>query len=262
MLILPTSHYMQLGEIVLYLLSAQKGWPLHGQGHVLDNISELINLVDELKLPATQAQAQELRKFGDNLSREWGHRSLSESEVKQLTSIVSRLRETLHAESGEQVACVLVDDRFGAGKLLTDVRYLMTARVYDLLPEPVRKDFTDAGRCIAFELPDSAALHLARGYEALIEHYQRSRSGGHRMNNRKWGLTAGDLLECLDGAPAGLREQIESTLRELGHAGSNASQAFTIERVKELFTRVTDTSVRIMEDLAGSGSAREAAGVA
>lgn len=243
---------MQLGELTVYLMGAQKGWPVHGPDHVLDNVSALINLVNELRLPQTQASLDDLRKLMNQMGGEWAKKSLGEGEARLLVSTVARLRETMHAESDQQLACILADDQFGAERLLGDVRYLMTPRVYDLLPDVVRRDFTAAGRCIAFEMSDAAAFHLSRAMSELVAFYQSELKGGGgaKINDRRWGLETDDLLECLDGAPGDIVQHIGSLVRELGRPERTPGASFTIERVRELFGAAAESAIQIVGDIA------------
>jgi hypothetical protein len=242
---------MQLGELTVYLMGAQKGWPIHGPDHVLDNVSALINLVNELRLPQSQASLDELRVLMNQMGSEWSKKMLGESEARLLVSTVGRLRETMHAESDQQLACILADDQFGAQRLLGDVRYLMTPRVYDLLPDAVRNDFTGAGRCIAFEMPDAAAFHLSRAMGELVAFYQSELSGGAgRVNDRRWGLETDDLLECLDGAPGDIVQSVGSLVRELGRPERTPGASFTIERVRDLFSVAAESAIQVMGDIA------------
>ena len=251
---------MQLGELTVYLMGAQKGWPVHGPDHVLDNVSALINLVNELRLPQSQASLDELRVLMNQMGSEWSKKALGEADARLLVSTVARLRETMHAESDQQLACILADDQFGAQRLLGDVRYLMTPKVYDLLPEAVRRDFTSAGRCIAFEMPDAAAFHLSRAVGELVGFYQSelSGSGSGRVNDRRWGLETDDLLECLGGAPGDIVQSVGALVRELGRPERTPGASFTIERVRDLFSVAAESAIQVMGDIARRHTSVEA----
>lgn len=262
MLVLPTSHYTRLGEMIIYLMTAQKGWPVHGPDHVLENISTLCNLVNELKLPRTHAQLAELRSYADDMASDWRRKTLGESDAKLLVSIVARLRETLMSESQEQLACVLIDNRFGARKLLSDVRYLMTPRVYDLLPTQVRRDLSDAGRCIAFELGASAGFHLARALEGLVNFYYAEAAGGTagRLNDSKWGLTAEDLIPSIAGAPREVTEKLGDVLKRVGDPSRSLQTETTLEMAREMFAEVIEAAMLVIDDLAARGTPPVSAG--
>jgi len=250
MLVLPTSRYMNLGELTLYLLGAEKGWPIHGPDHLLEHINTFCRLISELRMPATQSELHDLRRFADNLSNDWRQRNLTEREARQLQQIVARVRAVIHEECASQLACVLADDRFGADKLMSDVRYLMSPRVYDVLPEPVRRDLTDAGRCIAFELAPSAAFHLARALESIIDFYAREIRAGGGVNARKFGLDPEDALACLDSAPTELVDDLAKLRERLGNPARQPELTFTLDQARDLFAQLAAIALRMVESIA------------
>jgi len=251
---------MRLGELTRHLLSAQKGWPIHGPEHVLDMISLFINLVNELHLPQTSGDLMELHRFADSLGGKLRHRNLGESEARQLVTIVSRVRETLAVESSEQLACVLIDDRFGASKLMTDVRALLGEKVFDLLPAAVRRDFADAGRCLGFELPDASALHLARALDGVVDFYYHEMTGGPALNDDRWGLDGSDLISGLEEVPDKIQREVKSLLHTLRKQSREETSVFTIQQMRELFERTAAGTAQLIGHLASRLGAREPAG--
>jgi hypothetical protein len=107
---------------------------------------------------------------------------LTPEEAEELRSIMNELRPTLDAESEGNIAFIVNDKRIDVNKLLDDVPSLMAPDVFLTLPEVAQYDFIQAGKCIAFELPTSAAFHLLRATEATLRHLylavtQKSTSG-------------------------------------------------------------------------------------
>ena len=74
-------------------------------------------------------------------------------------------------EASNLQAYIISEKRLPTEKLLSNISGLFGTSVFFALPELCKYDFTQAGKCIAFELPTSAAFHTLRGTEGVLRSY-------------------------------------------------------------------------------------------
>ena len=118
---------------------------------------------------------------------------LSEEQAVELNMICHNLRRTLEAELTTLEAFIVTPKRFDINKLLNDIGSLMSPDIFSELPEIVRYDFTEAGKCIAFGRPTAAAFHLLRGTEAVLRHFYCTLIRRKRVSPLLWGEMTKDL---------------------------------------------------------------------
>jgi hypothetical protein len=107
--------------------------------------------------------------------------NLTKEQAEKLSSAMRELRNTLEAEIKGFDAYVVTPKRVDVTKLISNVPSLFAPNVFEKLPEIVRYDLVEAGKCIAFERPTAAAFHLTRATESVLRafycfHIRRERS--------------------------------------------------------------------------------------
>ncbi|WP_369045202.1 hypothetical protein [Sinomonas sp. P10A9] len=158
------------------------------------------------------------------------------------------VREALLAEAEGTVNYVASDKRYTVRKLTEEFTSLMAHGVYDALPEIAQRDFREAGKCIAYELPTSAAFHLMRGTEAVLRHYyeqkvRRSRIGEPRM----WGPITNHLKD--KKTPSGLIEALDNIRRNYRNPTQHPDKIYDLDEAQDLLSLSLDVTNRMMRDL-------------
>lgn len=87
------------------------------------------------------------------------------------------------------------------------------------LGEDAKKDFGQAGRCIAFDLPTSAAFHLTRAIESVLRKYHS--------------------LACATSNSAGKRPEMATCINELRKAGADPKLLDILDHFRELHRNTT-----------------------
>jgi len=186
--------YFFFGTAVRYLQDVEAKYPIFGGKAVLANIDIFLDELDQLGLKVTSIAAFELRGFKRKLSKIKDKNSvLSEEQAVELNMICHNLRRTLEAELTTLEAFIVTPKRFDINKLLNDIGSLMSPDIFSELPEIVRYDFTEAGKCIAFGRPTAAAFHLLRGTEAVLRHFYCTLIRRKRVSPLLWGEMTKDL---------------------------------------------------------------------
>ena len=86
MLLLAIRGYINLGEILWYLMYAQEGWAIRGEKQVLDYIDTIFKYLDDFNLPVTRRAGEELAGFQAKLKGTEGKNTLQ--VMRQLNLVI------------------------------------------------------------------------------------------------------------------------------------------------------------------------------
>ncbi len=157
-------------------MDAYEGMPVHAQGQmwVLPVIADLFTRLEDMNLVVTHRVAIPLREIQTRLQATAADHRLTKQEAEELSAAAKRIRETLFAEAQGNVAFIVTDKRYDVNRLLANIGALMAPGVFDKLPDIAKYDFSEAGKCIAFERPTAAAFHLLRVTEGVLRKFYLS----------------------------------------------------------------------------------------
>lgn len=98
---------------------------------------------------------------------------LSAQMATQLNGTMKELLNVLKVESGRRHAYVPESRRFDVERLLNNPSQLFASELFDALPDLVKYDLSESGRCLAFGLPTAAAFHALRAIEGELRDFYR-----------------------------------------------------------------------------------------
>jgi hypothetical protein len=186
-------YYYEFGQCTRYLQDALSGTPIHEDTFILTNIKAFLKFVDDLGLTVTSRTTRELIRFRDLISNLENGQTLNEAQAKNLRSMMLTIRSTLTAELTGFETYIVTPKIIDVDRLLHDVGSLFAPDIFWRLPEIAQYDFTEAGKCIAFERPTAAAFHVLRGTEAVLREYYCFHVRQKRIRDRVWGEIVKDL---------------------------------------------------------------------
>lgn len=242
----PISSYIVFGTELRYIQDVKAGWRVHGEDLILKNIDRFFTHLQEFDLPVTQRAAYKLRQFRDELVKSDSDHKLTADEASKLTGIMNDVRNTLFAEAEGNVAFIVTDKRIDVNKLLSDVPALMAPSIFNSLPDIAQYDFIGAGKCIAFELPTSAAFHMLRGTEAVLRHYYCSIVRRDRAKPLLWGLMVESLRKRRTPPPAPLLDNLDNIRRSFRNPTQHPDKIYDIQEVQDLFGLCVDVINRMI----------------
>lgn len=181
------AEYYYFGTCYRYLVDADANHPIKGDHVILENLNNFLNRLDKLGLVVTKRAAVDLRKIRDELTVSDDGELLGNDRAAELRKAALDLRTTLNAEIVGIKAFVISAKKISVDNLLNKMSSLFNPGVFDSFPEIAQYDFSEAGKCIAFERPTSAAFHILRGTEANLRFYYRGMIRQKRINNEMWG---------------------------------------------------------------------------
>ena len=245
----PIWSYIRFGTTIRYLQDVKENWSVHGGGYVLENINSFFEALNEFDLPVTKRAAGPLEKFRYELEKSDPQHKLTSDEASRLSKVMNDLRFTLTAETKGNVAFIVTDKRIDVDKLLSSVSALMAPGVFDKLPDIARYDFIEAGKCIAFELPTSAAFHLLRGTEAVLRHYYCSFVRRGRVD-LLWGPMVNSLRSRRSPPSAPLLDNLDNIRRSFRNPTQHPDKIYDIHEVQDLFGLCVDVVNRMAASFA------------
>lgn len=167
----PVHQFWQFGTTVRYLQDAQVAAGIGGAGGILQNLRRLLDKLDELNLRVSKRAAKDLIELKSEFEELGGDAKLTVSQSSKLRSAISSFRKTLEAELKGLSAYTISPKRLDIEKLTDDISSLFAPGVFASLSTIAQYDFSEAGKCIAFERPTAAAFHLMRGTEDVLRGY-------------------------------------------------------------------------------------------
>src|SRR5215475_2475485 len=162
---------------------------------VAENIKHFLEAIDELGLSVTsRAYATvRLRRISKELEKpDTNFKSI----VPRIKEAMNELRPTLEAEASGMIAYMLSERRHRIDHLIKTPEHLFASGVFAKLPELSRIDFSEAGKCLAFERPTAAAFHLLRAIEGTLRHYYCA-----KIQRKRTTLMWGPMINSMRGMP-------------------------------------------------------------
>lgn len=243
--------YFFLGTAVRYLQDIGENSSIFKKSAVLENINICLSNFDHFDLKVTQVASRTLSSFRNKLLKITDKEAvLSPEQAKELRDICHELRPTLQSELVTHEAYVLTPKRFDINRLLEDIGSLMSPNVFSSLPDITQYDFSEAGRCIAFERPTAAAFHLLRGTEAVLRLFYTSLIHTKRVSPLLWG----NITEDLRNRPRTKKHvTLYNNLDNIRHSYRNPTQhpdaIYDIHEAQDLLPLCFESVNRMMKTL-------------
>jgi hypothetical protein len=189
--------YYWFGTCVRFLQDAKEGFLIRGNDYIIGNIDSFLRYINSFGLNVTSRTSAitKLITFREVLSKaEGGEKAtLSSAQADLLNRIMNDARSTLEAEIQGFSVFLVSPKRIDTNKLLDDVPSLFSPNIYGKLPLIAQYDFSEAGRCIAFERSTAAAFHMLRGTEAVLRYFYYTLIKQKRITSLLWGPVVDDL---------------------------------------------------------------------
>lgn len=183
----PISGYIFFGTCLRFLQDVSEGTILKAEGFIYDNLKFFLNKLDNLDLKVTKRASYKLFALLKKYKKKNKNYKLTLEDSIELKNIISDVRKTLDAESEGLFTFIVTEKRMDLDKLLNNVDKLFSSGVFDKLSEIAKYDLIEAGKCVAFELPTSAAFHILRATEDTLKNFYCSVVKQNRVKDYTWG---------------------------------------------------------------------------
>jgi hypothetical protein len=247
-----TLKYWDLGALTRYLVHVQEGYPIHGKTHVLVNLERFFRSLNQLELVVTLRAARSLARFKEELEQASHDKMLDPEQANRLSDLMLAVEKTLRAEIEGHSVFVITPKVLDATKLMDDVPALFGPGVFNSLPEIARYDFSEAGKCIAFERPTAAAFHLLRGTESVLRDFYGRMVRRNRITNRMWGPIVADLrTKRMAASYAALYNDLDSIRVHYRNPTQHPEKTYDMSEAQDLWSlcvAVVNRMTRVLND--------------
>src|SRR5712692_3802367 len=143
--------------------------------------------------------------------------------------------KTLFAEAENRMTYVVTEKRLQVTKLLNAVAELFAPNVFEKLPDVAKYDFSEAGKCTAFERSTGAASHLLRGTEATLREFYSRIVKRERVNPLLWGPMVEGLRRRRTPPPRVLLDNLDNIRHNFRNPTQHPEKIYDIQEVQDLF---------------------------
>jgi len=174
---------------------------------------------------------------------------LETTDSTEIEEVFSKITPTIESELKIPKVYSLSEKRFGLEKMLNNISAIFASGTFNKFDHFPRFDFTEAGKCIAFERPTAAAFHILRGTEGALRQYYIKKI---RRKDQKQNPTWGDMISQLRSH----KKTSKSMLDSLDNIRSNSRNPtfhptlnYTIEEAEDLLSVCIDSVNKIMKTI-------------
>mgnify|MGYP001328680932 CR=1 FL=1 len=181
------------------------------------------------------------------------HRERNKMDALMCNTLKEELklvRHTLAAETKGKYAFFTTDKKYDVEKLLDKIEKIFSPNIFDSLPTMAKQDFSEAGKCIAFERATAAAFHILRATEVIVRLYYQK-----YLRKKPEGKTWGQLLNELKNKNTGKKPSpvILNHLVNIKDSFRNPTQHpdknYDIYEVQDLLSVCIDVVNKMMGEL-------------
>jgi hypothetical protein len=258
-----TDGYIWMGTAIRFLRDCKKGWKADGDGWVLTNMDQLLELLTRYDMHVSCRVAEPLAVIADQLRADIGalsaaedesaHRLLTAEEASNVSLIAYHIQTTVVAEAAGQRAFITRDKRYSVENLLGSFGNLMGPGVFGRMPELAQFDFEQAGKCVAYEVPTAAAFHLMRGTEAVLRDFYHRIVKRERVKVETWGAVTDHMRRRRDTPPDVLMNNLDNLRRSFRNPTQHPEKIYDIDEVQDLMALSIDVVNRMQKHLASVG---------
>jgi hypothetical protein len=250
----PTSDYIWLGTAIRFLLESKDDRLISGNGGVKENLDSVLEDLPALELRVASRLATSLglpilaAEFADAPDGA----ALSADQSRRLGEAMGKVRDTVIAEALGNYAYVVSERRLPVAKLTDCVEDLFPAGVFDALPELSRYDFTEAGKCIAFERPTAASFHVLRGTEGALRDFYLASVKQKRVKSLMWGPMLEHLRKRSKPPPRPMLDHLDHIRENFRNPTQHPEARYDIDEAQDVFSLCVDACTRLVRALPNS----------
>lgn len=245
----PISELLRLGANHEYLERiVGAGSPIWGEKHVIAIIDAFFATLTELGLTVTIRVARDLKTLRDEFAKCAKDAVLSRDQISKLREITEKIWPTLAAETGGMVAYIVSERRFPIERLLGGISGLFAKDVFSKMPTLAQEDFTEAGKCLAFERGTAAAFHMLRATESILRDYYCKKLH-RRRSELMWGPIIASMRKYPRRFPGPLLNHLDHIRSSFRNPTAHPEKSYDIDEAQDLFSICIDVSNRMVGEL-------------
>lgn len=161
---------------------------------------------------------------------------------------MDRIWFVLRAETQNYFTFSISEKRIDSNKLIFNIDSLLAKDVFNSLPDSIQYDFSEGGKCIAFECATaSAILTVLRGVEGLLRLLLKKLSPAVDVSNMVWGVVVKKLKDLNIADLGVLLDNCDRIRDNYRNPTDHPEKIYDIETAQDLF----NLCVGVVNDMVG-----------
>ena len=240
--------YISFGDYLNSIRNWRTGIPV---ARAISDIDHYLFYLDMYSLPITSKTSaySDLRFLKEELLSKDKTHALTEYEARTLAGYFSDIEKTLYAEMTDKYVYEVTDKRIDVNKLLYNIDALFPSGVFKNLPGIAKYDFTEAGKCIAFNLPTAAAFHILRGTEEILRQLHFAYIG-NKQERPLWRPMIEQLNKLGPPPDSMLLKHLEYICEAFRNPTDHPDKIYSIDEAQDLFCLCTEAISRMVQEIA------------
>jgi hypothetical protein len=198
---------IEVGMSLRLMLRANKEWPTKeaellpvDQPFAIECLSQFSESLSRISLNDPKNQIQKQLGNLDKLTSRWIEREMSDvnGDVEFLREVARELKALLLAVGTQYAVFVPTELGVEARKYADGIERMFGNDIWGQLPGIARKDFHQAGVCIAFGAYTAAACLLVRATEAALRCYYCAMTNEEAPDDGMWGRVMNKLIKKVE----------------------------------------------------------------
>lgn len=212
---------------------------------VLDDIKDFGGILEKFNLKVTKSLfSSKTEEVIKKLQEKNPDENATSEDKKKLQGAFESINETLLAELKMGNAYSLTEKRLGLDKLVNDVDKLFGDNIFEKLSPICKKDFQEAGKCIAFERNTAAAFHILRGMEEVLRNYYKEKIKRNRLDPLLWNSML-DQLDSKNKISKGLLAILDNLRDEFRNPTAHPVKNYNADEVQNLYMECVNATNRM-----------------
>ena len=204
---------------------------------------------DELRV-TKQVAEKDYNELVQKLESQDENEKITNELFKEISEFWKGIEKTLDAELRLSEAFVLTEKRFELKKLLDKIEKLFADNVFGYMPENAKKDFDEAGKCIAFERSTSAAFHALRATEECLRVYYRKKiPRKNHVEPLLWKSMINQLRKEGKNIPKPLLDSYDNIRENFRNPTNHPETFYTLDEIQDLLPLCIDATTRIIKEI-------------
>jgi len=137
-----------------------------------------------LKMKGWNDAMAELEKFNKGVKKKSPIDKILHTKI---IGLLNKADSTLDAEMNIKSGYILGEKRIITEKLTENISSIFSNDTFIHLPDIAKFDFTESGRCIAYDRHTASAFHSLRGTEDVLKFYYSHLTGKKATETQTWG---------------------------------------------------------------------------
>ncbi len=230
------------------------GIPIHGpidgtEDSLMYRLTSFFKTLDDLNLQVTNIIASDLKKIIDEIKIKKKDEIVDDKLANRVCKEVEKLNASLDAELQLRLAYIITQKRFPIKQLLSNPDRLFANGIFNKLQILGKYDFIEAIKCIAFDLPTSAAFHILRGTEGVLRMYYHAIVKRGRVKTPMWYNMLEHLKKRKDSPPKPLISNLDGIRTNFRNPTQHPEKRYDMDEAQDLLGVTVDVINRMIKDM-------------